>query len=146
MTGAKLGAIVTSALTLMYVAILGQHGVLLLAADNLVAKIFGFLILVLPVFAIFGIIRELRFGLQIEKLGKQLEASGQWPRFNFELRPSGRPTRASADAEFLIYRDRAEQNEDDWKAWFALGLAYDACGDRARARGAMRKAIKLAAN
>ena len=146
MTGAKLGAIVTSALTLMYVAILGQHGVLLLQADNLLAKIFGFLILVLPVFAIFGIIRELRFGLQIEKLGKELEAAGQWPRFNFELRPSGRPTRASADSEFLVYRDLAEQNETDWKAWFALGLAYDACGDRARARGAMRKAIKLASN
>jgi hypothetical protein len=146
LTGAKLGAIVTSALTLMYVAILGQHGVLLLLADNFVAKIFGFLILVLPVFAIFGIIRELRFGLQIEKLGKQLEALGQWPKFNFELRPSGRPTRASADAEFLIYRDLAEQNQGDWKAWFALGLAYDACGDRGRARGAMRKAIKLAAN
>jgi len=33
-------------------------------------------------------------------------------------------------------------DENNWRSWFALGLIYDACGDRKRARSAMRKAIE----
>jgi Flp pilus assembly protein TadD len=36
-----------------------------------------------------------------------------------------------------------ESAEDDWSAWFRLGLAYDDAGDRRRARAAMRTAIRL---
>lgn len=146
MTSAKLGAIVTSALVVMYLALLGQRGFELLAVDNAVAKTMGMLILALPVVAFWGIIRELIFGLQIEKLAKQVEAEGRWPRFDFELRPSGRPTRESADRVFEKVREEASKNDDDWHYWFNLGLAYDACGDRRRARASMRKALKLNSN
>lgn len=146
MTGAKLGAVVMTALTLMYVVLLGQRGVLLLAEPNAISKLMGIGILAFPVVALWAIASELFFGLRIEKLGKRLEDAGQWPQFNFVLRPSGRPTRDSAAAEFERVRALVEANEGDWKAWFALGLAYDAAGDRRRARVAMRKAIRLAAN
>ena len=35
---------------------------------------------------------------------------------------------------------------DDWRAWYRLGLAYDASGDRRRAREAVRRAITLEAD
>lgn len=143
MTGAKLGAIVTGALVVMYVALLGQRGFELLATENSIAQAMGALILALPVVAMWAIIRELVFGLQIERLAKEVEAQGKWPNLAFELRPSGRPTRESADRVFETVREATAANPDDWHDWFSLGLAYDASGDRRRARAAMRKAIKL---
>jgi hypothetical protein len=99
--------------------------------------------LFLPVVAAWGIFLELRFGLRIEKLGEVLKKENAWPRFEFELRPSGRPTKESAEATFGKYREAVEADESNWRTWFALGLAYDAAGDRARARKAMRTAIAL---
>lgn len=143
MTGAKLGAVVMTGLTVMYVFLLGEKGWVLLQQPNVIAKLMGGLILMFPAVAIWAIIRELIFGLKIEKLAGKVEESGQWPQFNFELRPSGRPTRESANAEFERIRSLVEANEKDWLAWFTLGLAYDAAGDRRRARLAMRKALAL---
>ena len=143
MTSAKFGAIVTGALVVMYVALLGQRGFELLATPNTVAKAMGAVILALPVFALWAIIRELIFGLQIERLAKLIQNEGTWPHFEFDFRPSGRPTRESADRVFETVRDTAAKLPDDWHSWFNLGLAYDACGDRRRARAAMRKALKL---
>ena len=143
MTGAKLGAIVMSALTIMYIVLLGEKGLVLIGQPNAIAKAMGVLIILFPVVAFWAIIRELIFGLKIEKLAKRIEESGQWPQFNFELRPSGRPTRDSANLEFQRIKALVEANEGDWLAWFTLGLAYDAAGDRRRARLAMRKALAL---
>ena len=143
MTGAKLGAIVTGALVVMYVALLGQRGFELLATDNSIAQAMGALILALPAVALWAIIRELIFGLQVERLAKEVESEGKWPKLDFELRPSGRPTRESADRVFEAVRDATAAQPEDWHSWFNLGLAYDASGDRRRARASMRKAIKL---
>jgi hypothetical protein len=143
MTGAKVGAIVTSSLVVMYIVLLGNTSWLLIQTGELVPALLGGLLLLFPVLAIWGIVSEFRFGIKIEKLGKKLEAEGEWPEFNYELRPSGRPTRASADIEFARFRDEAYADAENWKRWFALGLAYDAAADRRRARACMRKAIKL---
>jgi cytochrome c-type biogenesis protein CcmH/NrfG len=86
---------------------------------------------------------ELRFGLRIEKLGEELKKQNAWPQFPFELKPSGRPTKESAQEVFEQFRQDVEADQNNWKAWFALGLAYDAAGDRSRARKAMRQAIAL---
>ena len=145
MTGAKLGAVVMTALTVLYVFLLGEKGWVLVQQPNVIAKVMGGLILAFPAVALWAIIRELVFGLKIEKLGKRLEDIGEWPHFNFVLRPSGRPTRDSANLEFERVRALVEANESDWKSWFTLGLAYDAAGDRRRARLAMRKALTLSA-
>jgi len=142
MTSAKLGAVVMAALVLMYVALLGQKGYLFLLEANPVAKVIGGSILVIPVVGAWAIYRELRFGLAIEKLGKLLENEGNWPRFRFGVLPSGRANKAEAIQEFQEYKDAALADEDNWRKWFALGLIYDACGDRKRARSAMRQAIE----
>ena len=143
MSSAKLGAVVMSALVFMYLALLGQQGYLFLIQENWVSKAMGLAILVLPVFGLWGIIAELRFGLAIEKIGKQLEAEGAWPQFKFGVMPSGRANKAEALLEFGEYQNRVEADPSNWRNWFSLGLIYDACGNRKLARAAMRKAIAL---
>ena len=132
-----------SALVIMYLALLGQQGYLFLIQPSPVAKAMGFFILVLPLFGLWGILRELKFGLAIEKLGKLLEAEDAWPRFRFGYTPSGRADKAQALTEFQEYKDQAQADPENWRKWFALGLIYDACGNRKLARAAMRKAITL---
>jgi hypothetical protein len=142
MSKAKLGAIGMAALVVMYVVLLGQQGYLFLMQDDPTGKVMGFFILVLPAFGIWGIFRELKFGLNIEKLAKTLEDENGWPSFEFSIRPSGRAVKSEALLEFEKFRVAAEADPENWRKWFALGLIYDACGDRKRARMAMRKAIE----
>ena len=143
---AKLGAVVMTALTLMYLWLMGGRGLMLLQQPNVVGKALGFFMLVLPILALFGIFAELRFGVRIERMSQEVEQAGLWPIKDIELRPSGRPEKAAAEREFERIRNEAEQAPDDWHSWFNVGLAYDACGDRRRARAAMRKALKMRGN
>jgi hypothetical protein len=142
MSRAKIGAAFMAALVLVYVVLLGQRGYLFLMQDQPVGKVMGFFILVLPAFGFWGIFRELKFGLNVEKLGRTLEDEKGWPSFEFSLRPSGRAVKSEALLEFERFRVAAELDPENWRKWFALGLIYDACGDRKRARMAMRKAIE----
>lgn len=132
-------------LLLVYVILLANTGVSLLTTGILIGQIMGILILVFPALALWVIFVELRFGLAAQKLVARVEKEGIWPDLGIETRPSGRAVRASADAAFSKHSAHAEQNQYDWHAWFTLSLAYDACGDRKRARSAMRKAIALSA-
>ena len=141
MSRAKIGAITMAALVLLYIALLGQQGHLFLIQDNPVSKAMGVCILSLPLVGFWGIFRELKFGLAVEKLAKQLEDEKGWPSFQFSLRPSGRANKAEALLEFDEYKSAVESDPDNWRKWFALGLIYDACGDRKLARNAMRQAI-----
>lgn len=146
MSRTKIMALVMTVLTLIYVALLGQRGLLLLGQDQIVAKIMGGFILVLPVIAVWGIFVELRFGLRVEKLATSIEASGDWPDLELEFRPSGRPTKETATKAFHKIQAETEAAPESWLNWFSLSLAYDACGDRRRARAAMRKALELSQN
>ena len=146
MTSAKFGAIVMTGLLGVYLTLVGERSIALVNSPQPIAVAIGALMLFLPAVAAWGIFLELRFGLRIEKLGEILKKENAWPRFEFELRPSGRPTRESAEAIFGKYQKLVENDESNWKVWFALGLAYDAAGDRARARKAMRSAIALSQN
>ena len=130
-------------LTLIYVALLGERGILLLQQDQPIGKVMGGFILVLPLVAIWGIYAELRFGVRVERLASEVEAQGTWPQLDLEYRPSGRPTKESAKLAFEKIEAEAQAKPSDWHSWFSLSLAYDACGDRRRARAAMRKALSL---
>lgn len=140
---AKLGAALMALLTLIYTALLANTGITLLLVDEPVARVMGALILVFPVFSLWVTIREFVFGVQVERLAAKIEREGKWPHFAFEYRPSGRPTRESADRVFESFALAAHQNPASANAWFSLSLAYDAAGDRLRARQAMRKALAL---
>jgi hypothetical protein len=132
-----------SALLLLYIVLLANTGITLIQTGIFTGKVMGALILAFPVIGVWAIVVELRFGLATEKLVARIEAEGTWPDLGIETRPSGRAVRASADAAFAKWSAAAEQNPENFRAWFNLSLAYDACGDRRRARSAMRKAIAL---
>jgi len=141
---AKFGALFMIALAVVYVVLVGERSFDLIGSGEPVGIALGALMTFLPAVAFWGIAMELRFGLRIEKLGALLKQEGSWPKFPFELRPSGRPTKQSAQDVFEEFRQKVDADENNWKTWFALGLAYDAAGDRPRARKAMRQAIALA--
>ena len=140
---AKLGAVVMTALTLMYLWLLGGKAITLLQQPNGVGKVMGAFMLIMPAVALWAIIVELIFGIQVEKMAAQVEAEGRWPIRDIETLPSGRPTKAAAQREFDRLKDEANANPEDWHSWFNLALGYDACGDRKRARAGMRKALRM---
>lgn len=135
---------VMSALTLVFVLLLAGRGLVLVQEPSALSKIFGIAILVFPVFAIWSIAAELRFGINAQKLATKL-AQENFPELEVELRPSGKATKESAANAFERIRAELEKQES-WQLWFRLGEAYDASGDRKRARSAIRKAIALANN
>jgi cytochrome c-type biogenesis protein CcmH/NrfG len=139
----KYSAVLMGLLTLVYVGLLANTGWKLVLLESPTAKLMGALILVFPLVALWLTVVEFRFGFQIEKLSKQIEAQGNWPQLDFELRPSGRPTKDSAAKVFEQVSKKVATDEGSYLNWFALGLAYDASGDRRRARAAMRRALKL---
>lgn len=144
MNSTKIGAIVTGGLTLIYVAVLGQFGVAMIMSKTPVGVAMGLLVLTFPLLGVWALVREFKFGVQAEKLSERVKTDGAWPEFDLEMRPSGRAVRSSADKVFEQFKARAEAAPDDWHSWFNLSLAYDAAGDRRRARTAMQRAIKLA--
>ena len=50
---------------------------------------------------------------------------------------------AQQDEQFPQFKAEVEAQPENWRAWFRLGLAYDASGDRRRARAALRESIRL---
>ncbi|WP_371740179.1 tetratricopeptide repeat protein [Frigoribacterium sp. VKM Ac-2836] len=139
----RTAALVMALLLLLYVALVGQRAVLFMSTGEPVAIALGVALLVLPLLGLFALVVELRFGLRTQEIVRQLTAEGGLPVDDVPRRASGRYDREAADAAFPAYKEAVESAPDDWRAWFRLGLAYDACGDRRRARQALRWAVKL---
>ena len=142
MSGAKVGAVVMAVLLALYLALVGWRAVQFVQTGEPVAVVIGLGLIVLPVLAAWGLWRELQFGIRSQRLVEQLGAEGALD-LGLPLRPSGRADRAAADAAFPGFREAVESEPDSWRAWLRLGLAYDAAGDRRRARKAVRTAIEL---
>ncbi len=143
MSKAKIGAIIMVVLLGAYLVVMVNRGWILLTDPEPIAKVMGVALFVLPVIAVWAIVRELFFGASMERLAKILEEEGGLPPDNLPRTPGGRIIREAADKEFEKYRAEAEADPDNWRSWFRLSCAYDASGDRKRARSTMRKAIKL---
>jgi len=126
-----------------YAVTIGWRGVLLVEDGHASTIGLGFAVLVLPFVTAWAVWREVRFGLATERLAKALDAEGGLPVDDLPRRPSGRVDRAAADGFFTRMREQTEAAPDDWRSWYRLALAYDAAGDRTRARAATRHAIAL---
>ncbi|GAA2039079.1 hypothetical protein GCM10009819_25170 [Agromyces tropicus] len=142
MSGAKLAAAVMAVILAIYLALVGWRAVQFVATGEPVAVAMGVALIVLPVIAAWAIWRELAFGIRSQRLVRQLESEDALD-LGLPLRASGRPERAAADAAFPEFRAAVEAEPESWRAWLRLGLAYDAAGDRRRARRAVRRAIEL---
>lgn len=140
---ARIGVAVMAVLLAVYIALVAQRAWLLLMSGDPVGVLMGAALVVLPLIAAWALGRELWFGVRAEALGRRLEAEGALPQEEVDVLPSGRVVRSEADALFPAYRAAVEASPDDWRAWYRLGLAYDASGDRRRAREAVRRAIRL---
>ena len=136
----KIWAAVMAVFAITYVALLGQKGVLLLAEPDFLAKLMGLAMLVLPVFALWAIWKEIDFGIKAERLAKAIEIAN----LDLELRASGRATKESATKALEAISAQLSIEPSSWQLQFRLGEALDAAGDRKAARAAIRKAIALA--
>lgn len=139
----KIWVAAVTLLLVFYLVVSFQRSVLLLLDNNPAAKAIGAAYLVLPAIGAWAMIRELLFGARTEQMAKVLEAEGGLPVDELPRTPAGRIVRSAADLEFEKYRAEAEAAPGDWRSWFRLSCAYDAAGDRKRARASMRDAVRL---
>ena len=140
---ARIGVAVMAVLLALYIVLVAQRAWLLLTSGEPIGIAMGIGLVVLPIIAAWALGRELWFGVRAERLARRLETEGGLPEESVGVRPSGRVLREDADAVFPAYRADVEAHPGDWRAWYRLGLAYDAAGDRKRARAAVRQAIQL---
>lgn len=127
----------------LYLVFAVRYGLLLLSTGDPVAIAMGVALFALPLLAIWALVVELLFAVRAERLGARLDAEGGLPAEELPLRPSGRIDPKAAAELFPVYQAATEAAPEDWRTWFRLGLAYDAAGDRRRARWATRQAIRL---
>jgi len=142
-SGAKLAGLGMAALLLLYLLFIVQYALVLIGVGEPVAIAMGVALIVLPVVGGWALAVELIFAFRAERLLKLLTTEGGLPVDDLPRLPSGRPDPAEADKTFPIYQAAVEADPDSWRDWFRLGLAYDASGDRKRARWATRQSIRL---
>ena len=140
---ARIGAIVMAALLGLYLVFVFQYALLLIGSQNGVANALGISLLVLPIVRAWALVSQIVFVVRGQRLVRRLGEQGGLPVDDLPRLPSGRIDPQAADLEFPRYRAEVEASPDSWQAWLRLGLAYDASGDRGRARWATRAAIRL---
>ncbi len=138
----RVAALVMAGLLLIYIAIAGDRAVILLASHSVAGIVGGIALAVFPVLMIWLLWRELLFGWRTQQLVTRLDVEGGLP-YESGDRLRGLERRAAADETFPKYQAEVEADPHSWRAWFRLGLAYDASGDRRRARWALREAVRL---
>lgn len=131
------------ALMLLFSVMATVSAVGFIQAPQPLAKALGVAVLMVVAVGLWTLYREIRFGVAMERMGRTLETEGGLPVDDLPRSPGGRVDRAAADAQFEHYRTEAEAAPEDWRSWYRLALAYDASGDRTRARGTMRRAAGL---
>lgn len=104
-------------------------------------KMFAVAVVVIPILGLVLIIREINFGISMQRMGQQLAREGGLPLDDQPRTASGRVVREAADSRFA---ELAQQGVPrDWREWFHIAIAYEDARDRKRARAAMRTAEKL---
>ena len=139
----RIAAIGMAVLLVIYLVFVVNYAIVMIGTGVGVAIAMGVALLVLPLIGAWLLWREILFVLRGERLVRLLGAAGGLPVDDLPRRPSGRAEPEAADAQFPVYKAAVEENPDSWSAWLLLGLAYDASGDRPRARWATREAITL---
>jgi len=139
----RIAVVVMAALLLLYLLFALRYGIVLIEVGQPVAIGLGIGMLVLPLLALGLVAAEIVFAVRAEGLAKRLEAEGGLPAEEVPLTASGRVERAAADALFPAYKAAVDADPENWRPWYRLALAYDAAGDRRRARWATRTAIRL---
>ena len=138
---ALVGVGIMSVLLALYFVFVGVRAVALLSSGTAIGIVMGAALVVLPLIGAWALWRELQFGRHATQLVDRLAAAGRLPEEQVDVSASGKPDRAQAREAFPRYQAEAEASPEEWQVWARLGIVYDACGDRRRARAAMREAI-----
>jgi len=139
----RVAALVMTALLVLYLLLVVQYSFVLMGTGTTIGVAMGVALLVIPLIGAWVLFRELRFVISAERLVARMAAAGELPVDELPRLPSGRVDPAAADLEFPTYQAEVENDPESWRAWIRLGLAYDASGDRSRARWATREALRL---
>lgn len=134
------GAIAVTALLALYVWQIAGRGVAMLRTGEPVLLAIGAGVLIIPLLVIGLIVREYRLAATVQSMADTLSDDGQLPVDDLPRSPGGRIDRTAADDAFEPRRAAVEAAPEDWRAWYNLAFAYDAAGDRRRARAALRSA------
>lgn len=140
---AKITYCVTAAVLVVYFALVGSRGLLLIRHGTPLTVTFGVAVLILPVIGIWFLWKNTQFVQRANRLATELDAEGGLPVDELVRTPGGRIDRDSADAVFAERRAETEDSPDDWRCWFRLAIAYHDARDTPRARKAMQRAIAL---
>ena len=140
---ARTGALVMAAVLVLYLVFVLQYAILLMTSGVALAVGLGAALAVLPLIGAWALSAELLFVARGQRLLARAGSIGALPVDDLPRLPSGRIDPKAADREFGQYQREVENEPESWLAWLRLGLAYDASGDRSRARWATRRAIAL---
>ncbi len=138
-----IAALFMALLLVIYLAFTVNYAWILIRDDSALVNAMGYALAVLPVLGAWGLAAELVFARRSAQLTTELEKRSLLPGEELPSLTSGRPNREAAEAAFPQFKKDTEENPGSWESWLRLGLAYDACGDRRRARWAVRRAIAL---
>ncbi|ANC30609.1 hypothetical protein [Isoptericola dokdonensis] len=138
-----LGAVVVTALLAIYVWAIGGRGIAMVRTGEPVLVAIGLAVLVIPLLVVGLIVREFVLAARVQRMADALAAAGELPVDDLPRSPGGRIDRSAADDAFGPAREAVESDPESWQAWYHLAFAYDAAGDRRRARAALRKASGL---
>jgi len=137
------GALLTTALLAIYAVVVVMRAVQLVQTGKAIGIALGLALLILPLLVIALIAREWVLAVRVQGMADELAAAGRLPVDDLPRSPGGRVDRAVARERFGPAREAAQADPDDWAAWYHLAFAYDAAGDRRRAREALRTADRL---
>lgn len=137
------GALAVTALLALYVWAIATRGVAMISSGEPLLIGIGIAVLIIPLLVIGLIAREFRLASRVQRMADELAGAGELPVDDLPRSPGGRIDRAAADEAFGAVRDAVDAAPEDWRTWYHLAFAYDASGDRRRARGALRKASAL---
>lgn len=138
-----LPALAVTVLFALYVWAVAGRGVAMIGTGEPVLVAIGVGILVIPLLVLAFIAREFWLAARVQSMADALAAAGGLPVDDLPRSAGGRIDREAADAAFTARREAVEAAPGDWGAWYHLAFAYDAAGDRRRARAALRKASRL---
>lgn len=138
-----LGALAVLLVLALYLVLVGQRAVALLGSGTGVGVALGAAILLIPVLTVWFLAREVSQARAVDRLTAQLAREGALEVDDLPRSPAGRIDRTVARERFDEVRAAVEAAPEDWRGWFRLGWAYDAAGDRRRAREALRHAVRL---
>lgn len=137
-------AVALTALLGLYLWLVAGRAIALIRTGEPVGVALGLAFAVLPLLVLGLVAREWWLAIDVQRMADQLAERGELPVDDLPRSPGGRIDRAAATSAFDGARAEAEAaGPGDWGAWYRLAFAYEAAGDRRRARATLRHASRL---